>query len=44
MFGIQEGSDKVNFTLEVPPLDKIKKKVILIIKAKNDRAGADITD
>ena len=44
MFGIQEGADKVSYVLEVPPLEKIKKKIILILKAKNDRGGAEIND
>ena len=44
MFGVQEGSDKIAFYLDTPPLEKFKKKLILIMKAKNDRGGAEIND
>ena len=44
MFAIKEGSDKVTYLLDVPPLDKIKQKIVLVIKAKGDRTGEGIHD
>lgn len=43
MFAIQAGSDSVTFQTDVPGLDKLKKKVVLIIRAKPDK-NVEITD
>lgn len=37
MFCIQASSDNVTFQTEVPRLDQLKKKVILILRARQDK-------
>lgn len=43
MFAVQASSDSVTFQTDVPQLDKLKKKVILIVKARQDK-NVEITD
>jgi hypothetical protein len=43
LFAIQTTSDMVMYQMEVPTLDKIKKKIVLILRAKLDR-NVELTD
>lgn len=44
MFAVQASSDSVTFQTDVPQLDKLKtRKVILIVKARQDK-NVEITD
>lgn len=43
MFALWQSSDSVTFQTEVPTADKLKRKVILIVKARQDK-NVEITD
>ena len=44
MFSIQVSGDNVSFQTDVPTLDKIKRKVVLICRVRNDKGSPEITD
>jgi hypothetical protein len=43
MFALWQSSDSVTFQTDVPTADKLKRKVILIVKARQDK-NVEITD
>jgi hypothetical protein len=44
LFAIQTSSETISFQYDVPSLDKIKKKIVLIIKARNDKNAPPIDE
>jgi len=44
MFALKASADNVVFTTEVPTLNQIKQKIILILRARNDKSAPEVNE